>query len=262
MQHRVIARLDIKGDHVVRGIHLEGLRVVGRPEEMADRYCREGIDELVFVDTVATLYGRNNTLAVVERTARHAFLPLTVGGGIRTLKDIEDALRSGGDKVTINSAAVRRPEFISEAARTFGSQCIVSAIEVKRNGAGQWTVLIDNGREPTGLDAVTWAQRCGELGAGELLVTSIDADGTRRGCDLELLSAIAATVSVPVIASGGPGNPQHVVDAVQKSGVDAVALGSLLHFGLATVATVKQTLAAAGLHVRPVDDSEPVNVAT
>ena len=249
---RVIARLDIKGDNVVRGIHLEGLRVVGKPEEMAERYCREGIDELVFIDTVASLYGRNNTLAVVERTARYAFLPLTVGGGIRTLQDVEAVLRAGGDKVTVNSAAVRRPALITEIAHAFGCQCVVAAIEAKRCAPGRWTVMIENGREPTGLDVVHWAQRCEELGAGEIMLTSIDRDGTRNGYDLELISAIAETVNVPVIIGGGPGKSSHVVDGLKQGGADAAALGTMLHFQLASIADVKTALTDSNISIRPI----------
>jgi cyclase len=248
---RVIARLDIKGENVVRGIHLEGLRIVGKPDEMASRYSLEGIDEIVFLDIVATLYGRNNTLELVERTARNTLLPLTVGGGIRTLDDVESVLRSGGDKVAINSAAVRRPDFITETARDFGSQCVVAAVEAKRCGPGRWTVLIENGREATGLDAVAWARRLAELGAGEILLTSIDRDGTRSGCDLELVRQVTSAVSVPVIASGGPGKPTHVVEAIRDAGADAVCLGTLLHFGLAAIADVKEEMSGAGIPVRP-----------
>lgn len=259
---RVIARLDIKGDNVVRGIQMEGLRVVGRPEELAERYCREGVDELVFIDTVATLYGRNNTLSVVERTARFALLPLTVGGGIRKLQDVDDVLRAGGDKVSINSAAVRRPDLITEIAREFGSQCVVCTIEAKRCGPGRWTVLIENGREPTGLDVVQWAERCCSQGAGEIMLTSIDRDGTRSGCDLQLIAAVAEVATVPVIAGGGPGKPQHVVEAVVDGGADAVAIGTLLHFNLASIAEVKQSLAAAGVAVRPITPWTRASIAT
>jgi len=248
---RVVARLDIKGENVVRGIHLEGLRVVGKPDEMAARYSLDGVDEIIFLDIVATLYGRNNTLALVERTARNTLLPLTVGGGIRTLDDVENVLRSGGDKVAVNSAAVRRPDLISEIARGFGSQCVVAAVEAKRCGPGRWTVLIENGREATGLDAVAWARRCSELGAGEILLTSIDRDGTRTGCDLELVREVAAAVSVPVIAGGGPGKPEHVAEAINAGGADAVALGTLLHFKLFSLADVKRALHAAGIPIRP-----------
>jgi cyclase len=247
---RLIARLDIKGPNVVRGIHLEGLRVVGQPEEMAARYAEQGVDELIFIDTVATLYGRNNTLAVVEKTAERAFIPLTVGGGIRTLRDVDDVLRAGADKVTVNSAAVRNPGFITDIARAFGAQCVVSAIEAKRRPGGGWGVLIENARETTGLDAVEWAKQVVDRGAGEILLTSIDQDGTKKGFDLELLTAVAAAVRVPVIASGGPGAPAHVVAAFGQGHADAVALGTILHFNLATIVALKESLAAAGVPVR------------
>ena len=252
MRKRIIARLDIKGDNVVRGIHLEGLRVVGRPEEMAERYYQAGIDEIIFIDTVASLYGRNNISHVVERTAEHSFIPLTAGGGIRSLQDVDKILRAGADKVTLNSAAGRRPELITEIAHTFGSQCVVSAIEAKHCGEGKWTVLIDNGREATGMDALEWARHCYELGAGEILLTSIDMDGTRKGYDLELTKLVAQSVPIPVIASGGPGKISHVVDGFLVGYADAAALGTLLHFNLADVPTVKRGLIDAGVEVREI----------
>jgi cyclase len=251
MTQRLVARLDIKGDNVVRGMHLEGLRVVGQPEEMVARYAGQGIDEIVFIDTVATLYGRSKMLPLIERTAASAFIPLTAGGGIRTIEDVAEMLRAGADKVTINSAAVRRPEFLSEVAARFGSQCAVACIEAKRAAPGQWTVLIENGREPTGLDAVSWARRLVALGAGEILLTSIDADGTRRGYDLDLTRAVADAVSVPVIASGGAGKPEHLRAAFSEAKVDAVALGTILHFGLSDVPTLKRALSGWGIAVRP-----------
>ncbi len=251
MTYRLIARLDIKGDNVVRGMHLEGLRVVGRPEEMARHYAAQGIDEIIFTDTVATLYGRNKTLPVVERTAKEVFIPLTVGGGIRTLDDVAEVLRLGGDKVTLNSAAVRRPELLTEVARSFGSQCAVSAIEAKRLAPGKWTVLIENAREPTGLDVVEWARQVCDRGAGEILLTSIDEDGMRKGYDLELTRAVAEAVPIPVIASGGPSSTAHVLAALRDAGASGAALGTMLHFKLMTVPALKQGLMDAGLQIRP-----------
>jgi cyclase len=247
---RLIARLDIKGPNVVRGVHLEGLRVVGQPAQLAQAYAEQGIDELIFIDTVASLYGRNQALEIVEHTAARAFIPLTVGGGLRALSDLEGVLRAGADKVCINSAAVKNPKLLVHAAKAFGRQCIVSAIDAKARPGGGWTVLIDNAREPTGLDAIDWAKEAVALGAGEVLLTSVDADGTRAGCDLELVKAVSRAVDVPVIASGGPGDPRHVVEAFVQGGADAVALGTLLHFGLATVQAVKTAMANAGLEVR------------
>ncbi len=249
MRKRIIARLDIKGENVVRGIHLEGLRVVGRPEQMARDYAAQGIDEIIFIDTVASLYGRNNTLPVIEKTSESVFIPLTVGGGVRSLKDVENILRSGADKITLNSAAVQNPYLITEIAKTFGSQCVVVAIEAKRQSSDQWTVLVENGRQTTDLDAIEWAKKVWELGAGELLVTSIDQDGTKKGFDINLTRRITEIVSIPVIASGGAGRGEHLVDIFQHA--DAVALGSILHFKLSTIFEIKKLLKEVGISVRP-----------
>lgn len=252
MTRRVIARLDVKGDNVVRGMHLEGLRIVGQPEEMAARYADAGIDEIVFIDTVASLYGRNSMLPVVERTAEKVFIPMTVGGGVRSVEDVRVMLRAGADKVALNSGVVRNPKLISDLAQLFGAQCVVISIEVQKSGPGKWGVMIENGRETTGLDALEWAKQVHALGAGELLVTSIDQDGMRKGCDLELTRAISQAVPIPVIASGGPGKVEHVVSAFHDGKADAVALGTLLHFKLSDVQSVKLALTAAGIPVRPV----------
>lgn len=251
MTKRVIARLDVKGDNVVRGMHLEGLRIVGQPEEMAARYADAGIDEIVFIDTVASLYGRNNMLPVVERTAEKVFIPMTVGGGVRSVEDVREMLRAGADKVAMNSGAVRNPKLITEVAEVFGAQCVVISIEVQQQAPGKWAVMIENGRETTGLDAIAWAKQAHSLGAGEIILTSIDQDGMRKGCDLPLTRAVAEAVPIPVIASGGPGKVEHVVSAFQEGKADAVALGTLLHFKLSDVASVKHGLAAAGIPVRP-----------
>jgi cyclase len=225
---RIIPRLDIKGPNLVKGVHLEGLRVLGKPSAFAREYYRQGADELIFMDVVASLYGRNSLLDIVERTADEIFIPLVVGGGLRSTADIRDVLRAGADKVTLNTAAVRRPEFISEASRQFGSSTIVVSIEAMRQG-DRYEAFTDNGRERTGLDALDWAVRAAELGAGELLVTSIEKEGTGRGYDLELTRAIAERVEVPVVACGGAGNPTHVFDAIE-CGASAVALASMLHY--------------------------------
>jgi len=246
---RVIARLDIKGPNLVKGIHLEGLRVIGDPAEHALRYYHGGADELIYIDIVASLYQRNNLTDVVARTAGEIFVPLTVGGGIRSLDDIHHLLRVGADKVAINTAAIRRPELITEAARTFGAQCIVVNIEAKRQRDGRWEAFTDNGRERTGLDVVEWAKRAVELGAGELLLTSVDQEGTRRGFDLELIRAIAAVAPVPIIASGGAGSIDHLSQAV-ISGADAVAIASLLHYKTETVTSIKNGLRQRGHEVR------------
>lgn len=247
---RIIARLDIKGPNVIKGIHLEGLRVVGQPGPMARRYYEQGVDEIVYMDTVASLYGRNNILPMVEEAARDIFVPLTVGGGIRTIDDITASLRSGADKVAINTAAIARPEFLREAAETFGSQCITLSIEAKRRGEGRWEALTDNGRERTGVDALEWVVEAEKLGAGEVLVTSVDKEGTRRGFDHELFRAMRARVAVPVIGCGGAGAAEHVIAAVRDDGLDAIACASLFHYDHCPLPDLRAALVAEGLAVR------------
>jgi cyclase len=214
----------------VKGIHLEGLRVLGKPEQFARHYYEHGADELLYMDVVASLYGRNSLLDIVERTAREIFIPLTVGGGLRTVDDIRAALLSGADKVSLNTGAINRPELISEAARRFGSSTIVVAIEAIRQSGGTYEVYTDNGRERTGVDAIEWAGRAVGLGAGELLVTSIDREGTGKGYDQELTQAIADAVPIPVIACGGAGNLDDVSSVVIDGHADAVSLASMLHY--------------------------------
>ncbi|MBI4677685.1 MAG: imidazole glycerol phosphate synthase subunit HisF [Elusimicrobia bacterium] len=256
---RIIPRLDIKGPNVVKGVHLEGLRVVGDPAEMALRYYEEGADELLYVDIVATLYGRNSLLAIVERTARGIFVPLTVGGGIRSMEDIYKLLRAGADKVAINTAAVRNPPFVRQAARTFGSQCIVVSIEAKRREPGRWEALTDNGREKTGVDACEWALRAAELGAGEALVTSVDREGTGTGYDLELVRRLAQALPIPVIACGGAGSIGHVEAAVREGKADAVSLASLIHYRRSSLPEIKEALRAGGIHIRACDDKKDIS---
>ena len=230
MSVRVIARLDIKGPDLVKGIHLEGLRVLGRPERFARHYYDEGADELIYMDVVASLYGRNSLFDLVSQTASQVFVPLTVGGGLRTLEDVRTMLRAGADKVAINTAAIRRPEFIREAAQAFGSSTIVVSIEAIQRGKGAWEAYTDNGRERTGVDAVAWARAAVELGAGEILLTSIDREGTGKGFDLELTRTVADAVDVPVIASGGAGRAEDVLEVVLAGHADAVALASIVHY--------------------------------
>jgi cyclase len=245
---RLIPRLDIKAPHLVKGIHLEGIRVLGPPEQFARRYYEEGADELLFMDVVASLYGRNSLLDIIERTAREIFIPLAVGGGLRTLDDIKGALRAGADKVALNTAAVRRPELIQEAVRRFGASTIVVSIEAKQRPEGGWEAYTDSGRERSGLDAVAWAARAADLGAGEIVVTSIDREGTGKGYDLELIRAVVGAVSVPVIACGGAGTPAHVVAALE-GGASAAALASMLHYGVLRDTPVSPT-SRAGPGVR------------
>jgi len=231
MNVRIIPRLDIKGPNLVKGIHLEGLRVLGRPEDFARHYYETGADELFYQDSVASLYGRNSLLEIVARTAREIFIPLCVGGGLRNLDDIRAVLRAGADKVALNTAVTKNPELIHQAARAFGSSTIVVAIEAIRGSDGRWLCYTDCGREETGVEATQWAQRAAEMGAGELLVTSVDREGTGKGFDLELTSAIATVVGIPVIAHGGAGKMEHIHRVISEGRADAVAMASMLHYG-------------------------------
>jgi len=250
MPLRIIARLDIKAPNLVKGIRLEGLRVLGSPAEFAARYFEQGADELYYQDIVASLYNRNSILDLVRSAAEQVFVPLTVGGGIRTVEDVRTALRAGADKVCINTAAIGRPELIREAVQIFGTQCVVIAVEAIRQPGGQWKAFTDNGREHTGLDARDWALRAVELGAGELLLTSVDREGTRKGFDLDFIGTITGQVDVPVVAHGGAGSIEDVV-RVAGLGVDGVALAAALHYGTFTIGQLKAGLAAAGIEVRP-----------
>ena len=247
---RIIARLDIKGPNVIKGVHLEGLRVVGKPGPFALKYYEQGADEIVFMDTVASLYGRNNILEIVEEAAREIFIPMTVGGGIRTVDDIVAALRSGADKVAINTAAIARPEFVREAAEALGSQCVVISIEAKNRAPGKWEALTDNGRQRTGVDVLEWATRAEQLGAGEILLTSVDMEGTRKGFDHALFAAVRERVSIPVIGCGGAGSAADVVAAIKEDHLDAIACASLFHYDLCPMPALKQALAEAEIPVR------------
>ena len=247
---RLIPRLDVKAPNLIKAVHLEGLRKLGDPKVYAKKYYESGADEILYMDAVASLYGRNSLLDIIERSTRDVFVPITVGGGIRTVTDVADALKAGADKVAINTAAVRRPELISEAARAFGSQCIVLSIEAKQVGVNRWEAYTDGGREHSGLDVVEWANRGVALGAGEILVTSIDREGTRRGFDIQLTLAIARAVKVPVIASGGMGTPAHLVEVIREGGADAVAMADILHFNRMTLPDIRASLGEENIRVR------------
>ena len=227
---RVIPRLDIKGPNLVKGIHLEGLRVIGSPSQFALKYYEDGADELFFMDVVASLYERNSLHDIIRTTCKDIFIPITVGGGVRSVSDIRNILNSGADKVAINTAAVKRPEFIQEASREFGCSTIVGVIEAIKQPDGQHLIFTDNGREETGIDAVYWAKKLEELGAGEVIVTSVDRDGTGLGFDIELISKITAAISLPVIAHGGSSNAEQVKKLVETTDIDAVAIASALHY--------------------------------
>lgn len=249
---RLIARLDIKGSNVIKGVQLEGLRVLGDPHAFALRYYAMGADELIYMDAVASLYGRNNLSEIIARAAKDIFIPITVGGGIRTLEDATMALRSGADKVGINTAAVSRPELITEVSRRFGAQAMVLSIEAKQVAAEQWEVYTDNGRERSGLDVVEWAQRGVALGAGEILLTSVDREGTRRGFDTDLVRAVSNVVSVPVIASGGMGRVEDLVAVVSHGRADAVAMADILHYQRSSIPEIRRKAIEAGVSVRVV----------
>lgn len=253
MNVRVIPRLDIKGPNLVKGIHLEGLRVLGKPAFFARQYYEQGADELLFMDVVASLYGRNSILEIVEKTANEIFIPLVVGGGLRSIDDIKAVLRAGADKITINTAAVARPEFITEASREFGASTIVVSVEAIRHADGRYEAYTDNGREKTGLDAIEWAARAAEAGAGEILVTSIENEGTGRGYDLELTRRVAEAVSIPVIACGGAGKPADTLTAV-RAGASAVAMASMLHYNLISGQTVDRSEIAPEINLHHLDN--------
>jgi cyclase len=227
---RVIPRLDIKGPNLVKGIHLEGLRVLGKPEDFARYYYEHGADELIYMDAVASLYGRNSLLAIVEKTAREIFIPLCVGGGIRTIEDIRAVLRAGADKVSINTAAIHRPEFIKEAAHRFGSSTIVVGIEAFKHSDGTYEAYTNYGRDRTGINVFEWAIRAAELGAGELQITSINQEGTGKGFDIELIQRISKSVPIPVIAHGGAGKKSDLVEVFSAGQADAVSIASILHY--------------------------------
>lgn len=230
MNKRIIARLDIKGPNLVKGIHLEGLRVLGKPEEFAEYYYRQGADELMYQDVVASLYGRNSLHEIISRTAKQNFIPLTVGGGLRSIDDIRKVLRSGADKVALNTAAIKRPQLIREAARMFGSSTVVVAIEAIRQPDGRYLAYTDNGREHTGVEVTAWAQKAEELGAGEIALTSVDREGTGTGFDMELITTVAERLSIPVIVHGGAGTTEHLCTVLRVPDVDAVAISSIVHY--------------------------------
>jgi len=247
---RIIARLDIKGPNVVKGVQMEGLRVVGDPNEHARKYYEQGADELIFMDIVASLYGRNQIRSVIEKAARDIFIPITVGGGMRSVDDIANILRSGADKVAINTAAIGNPEILRQASQAFGSQCIVLSIEAKQQADGHWECYTDNGREKTGLSVLEWAVEAEKLGVGEIFVTSVDRDGRLNGFDLALFQLIHEAVRIPVIAAGGAGTADHVIELLSVPRADAVCCGSLFHYEHSTLPELKQAIQAAGYGVR------------
>ena len=252
LKTRIIPCLDVKDGRVVKGVNFVSLRDAGDPVEQARAYDAAGADELMFLDITASSEGRGLILDVISRTAEVCFMPVSVGGGVRQVSDMRRLLLAGADKVSINSAAVARPEFVKEAAEKYGDQCIVVAIDARQTAPGRWEVFTHGGRKATGLDAVQWARRMTESGAGEILLTSMDRDGTRAGFDLELTRAVSDAVPVPVIASGGVGTLDHLVDGVVKGGASAVLAASIFHFGEFTIAQAKDRLAQAGVPIRQI----------
>jgi cyclase len=247
---RLIARLDVKNNYLVKGIQLEGLRKMGEPRLFAKRYYEEGIDEILYMDIVASLYNRNNLSEIVCQTTNDVFIPITVGGGLRSVDDVRAILKMGADKVALNTAVIKNEHLITEIAEAFGSQCMVVGIEAKRRQQGNgWEAYYDNGREHSGLDVIEWAVRSEKLGAGEILLTSVDAEGREKGMDSELINAVCAAVRIPVIASGGCGNAQHITDAV-NAGSSAVAVASILHYGKTTVSELKHEITKYGINIR------------
>ena len=238
---RVIARIDVKNEYAIKGIHLEGVRKVGDPNELALKYYIEGIDEIVFMDAVASLYDRNNLFKIIESACAEIFIPVTIGGGIRTLDDIEKALHSGADKVAINTAAIRNPNFIRSASLKYGSQCIVGSIEAKRQTDG-WEAYVGNGREKTGVDVLEWARELEKLGAGEILLTSIDQEGTQRGFEINLAKEVNQAVSIPVIVSGGMGQLIHISDLANQTCSSALACAACVHYNKISVLEIKNYL--------------------
>ncbi len=247
---RIIPCLDVKGGRVVKGIRFRQLRDAGDPAECAGAYSDEGADELVFLDITATIESRETMKTVVERVAERVMIPLTVGGGIRSVEDVESILHSGADKISVNTAAVHRPELLSEGAERFGSQCIVVAIDAARRSEGDWRVYVDAGRTPTDRDAVSWAKEAEGRGAGEVLLTSMDCDGTKNGYDCELTAAVSGAVGIPVIASGGAGNLDHLSEVLTEGKADAVLAASIFHYGEHSITEAKQFLKERGIVVR------------
>ncbi|WP_300268689.1 imidazole glycerol phosphate synthase subunit HisF [uncultured Flavonifractor sp.] len=247
---RIIPCLDVRDGRVVKGVNFVNIRDAGDPVELAKYYSDQGADEIVFLDITATSDARDTVADVVERTAAQVFVPLTVGGGIRTLEDFQRLLRAGADKISVNSAAVARPELIAEAAERFGSQCVVLAVDARSRGDGTWEVVVAGGRKPTGMDLIEWVKRGEALGAGEILLTSMDADGTKAGFDLAMTKAVTDAVSIPVIASGGCGSLAHFAEVFEETGCDAALAASLFHFGELTVPQVKEYLETRQIPVR------------
>lgn len=247
---RLIARLDIKGLNLIKSIQLEGLRVIGDPKEFAHRYYKAGVDELIYMDVVASLYGRNSLTDIIKRTAKDIFIPITVGGGVRSLDDASVLLRAGADKIALNTAAIKQPSLIKDLAYRFGSQSVVLSIEAKQISEYSWQAYTDNGREKTNIDVVEWAKQGQLLGAGEILLTSVDREGTRRGLDINLLRAVSKAVDIPIIASGGIGSTDHFLQGIEKGGASAIAIADALHYNRIGLDQFRSSATNSGIKVR------------
>ena len=256
---RLIARLDIKGVNLIKGVHLEGLRVVGDPQIHAAKYYQDGADEIIYMDTVASLYGRNNLVEVVSRATEHVFVPITVGGGIRSVEDARTLLRAGADKVAINTAAIKEPKLISQLSDVWGSSTIVLSIEAKKTGHNKWEAYTDNGRERTGLDVAQWAETGAKLGAGEIFVTSVDQEGTRKGFDCELVAEITKRVEIPVIASGGFGSLDHLSQLVKTAKPTGVAIADSLHYNRYSIDQIRSFCLAHGISTRNIKSATEIS---
>lgn len=248
---RLIGRLDVKAPHLIKGVHLEGLRKLGDPKVFAERYYELGIDEIIYIDAVASLYQRNTIVELIRHTAENVFIPITAGGGVKSVEDARQLLRAGADKVAINTAAIRNPSLITEMAEEFGSQCMVLSIQTKKQ-SDHWEAYCDQGREHTGLDAVEWAKTGQELGAGEILVTSVDMEGTGKGFDIDLVATISNEVNIPVIASGGMGQTSHLVELARQTRATAAAMARVLHYEMIALSEIRRAALDAGMNVRSV----------
>tara|TARA_Y100000768_G_scaffold383895_1_gene366863 strand:+ start:417 stop:1151 length:735 start_codon:yes stop_codon:yes gene_type:complete len=238
---RLISRIDIKNDFVIKGVHLEGLRKLGNPNDFAKKYYKEGIDEIIFHDSVASLYERNNIFNVIENAVNEVYIPITISGGIRTIKDIEKALKSGADKIAINTQAVRKPNFVKEAVKNFGSQAIIGSVDFKKNSQG-WTVLTESGRETTGLNALDWIKKLEGLGVGEILLTSVDFEGTMKGFDIEFIEKASKSVDIPSIGCGGAGNIDHIVELTKNTQISGVVFSSIIHYGYCNINNIREKI--------------------
>ena len=249
---RLISRLDVKGANLIKGVHLDGLRVIGNPNEHAVSYYEDGADEIIYIDIVASLYGRNKLSEIVKQTSGNVFIPMTVGGGVRSIKDVEELLLAGADKIAINTAVLKNPMLIADVAKHFGSQCMVLSIEAKRRGNNSWEALAESGREKTEIDVVEWAKKAEDLGAGEILLTSIDQEGTMKGFDIELTTTVSSSVSIPVIASGGYGQISHLLEAVNIGKADAVAIAGALHYKKDNLKEIRNKALSQNINLRSV----------